>query len=183
VESAAQASTLNLPLPPGGAGQLPALEQWLAHCLDDGADGGAIAIPWASLPSHLQSCAAPLRRALDRQGSQREGSGVLAMGVAGLLAQPEFSRSDQLRPLLERVEQTPHELLQPPRQAPPRGGVWIGGEHPDPALSACSLVQATYHARGGAEGHVALIGPMRMAYATARAAVQTVAASLERLLS
>lgn len=183
VESAAQASTLNLPLPPGGAGQLPALEQWLAHCLDDGADGGAIAIPWASLPSHLQSCAAPLRRALDRQGSQREGSGVLAMGVAGLLAQPEFSRSDQLRPLLERVEQTPHELLQPPRQAPPRGGVWIGGEHPDPALAGCSLVQATYHARGGAEGHVALIGPMRMAYATARAAVQTVAASLERLLS
>ena len=55
--------------------------------------------------------------------------------------------------------------------------------HPDPALAACSLVQATYHARGGAAGHVALIGPMRMAYATARAAVQTVAASLERLLS
>jgi heat-inducible transcriptional repressor len=30
---------------------------------------------------------------------------------------------------------------------------------------------------------VALVGPMRMAYATARAAVQAVAASLERLLS
>ena len=32
-------------------------------------------------------------------------------------------------------------------------------------------------------GQVALIGPMRMAYATARAAVNSVAVTLERLLS
>jgi heat-inducible transcriptional repressor len=32
-------------------------------------------------------------------------------------------------------------------------------------------------------GQVALVGPMRMAYATARAAVQSVAQTLSRLLS
>jgi heat-inducible transcriptional repressor len=44
-------------------------------------------------------------------------------------------------------------------------------------------VQSSYRARDGAVGQVALVGPMRMAYATARAAVQSVASILERLLS
>jgi heat-inducible transcriptional repressor len=45
------------------------------------------------------------------------------------------------------------------------------------------VVQAGYRTGSGGQGQVALVGPMRMAYATARAAVQAVAASLERLLS
>jgi heat-inducible transcriptional repressor len=39
-----------------------------------------------------------------------------------------------------------------------------------------------YCAADGARGQVALVGPMRMAYATARAAVRSVAQVLERLL-
>ena len=45
------------------------------------------------------------------------------------------------------------------------------------------MVQAAYATGDGAQGHVALVGPMRMAYATAKAAVQSVAATLSRLLS
>jgi heat-inducible transcriptional repressor len=45
------------------------------------------------------------------------------------------------------------------------------------------VVQASYRTADGARGEVALIGPMRMAYATARAAVQSVATILQRLLS
>ena len=65
----------------------------------------------------------------------------------------------------------------------PDGGVWIGREHPKTALHHCSVVQAPYRSKGHGIGQVALVGPMRMAYATALAAVQSVARSLERLLS
>ena len=44
-------------------------------------------------------------------------------------------------------------------------------------------MQADYHSREGGVGQVALVGPMRMAYATARAAVQSGAQTLSRLLS
>ena len=70
-----------------------------------------------------------------------------------------------------------------PRAGKPPGGVWIGAEHPEPALVGCAVVQSPYRSRGGASGRVALIGPMRMTYATAQAAVRAVANCLERLLA
>jgi heat-inducible transcriptional repressor len=44
------------------------------------------------------------------------------------------------------------------------------------------VVQAPYRTGSGGQGQVALVGPMRMAYATARAAVQSVATILQQLL-
>ena len=147
------------------------------------AHASVTAIPWESLPSHLQAGGVSLQQALEshNRGRNRLAEGALTTGLTGLLAQPEFSRPLSLRPLLELVEQCPHELLTP-RDAQAFGGVWIGGEHPNPALDGCAVVQARYHSRSGAEGQVALVGPMRMAYANACAAVQSVAASLSRLL-
>ena len=63
------------------------------------------------------------------------------------------------------------------------GHAWIGAEHPHRALRQCALVQADYRSGDGGIGQVALVGPMRMAYATARAAVLSVARVLERLLA
>ena len=180
VESSAVTSSLNLRLPDGGPAQLEALERWLAEQLEQQNNP----IPWKALPPQLQPSGAPLRRALDGHNRRRNRSaeGALTMGLAGLLAQPEFSQTASLRPLLQLVEQRPHELLSPQELLAP-GGVWIDAEHPDPGLNGCAVVQASYRAKGGAEGRVALIGPMRMAYATAQAAVRSVAAKLERLLS
>jgi heat-inducible transcriptional repressor len=45
------------------------------------------------------------------------------------------------------------------------------------------VVQASYGTADGSRGQVALVGPMRMAYATARSAVHSVASILQRLLS
>ena len=45
------------------------------------------------------------------------------------------------------------------------------------------MVQAPYVTASGGEGSVALVGPMRMAYATALAAVEAVAGTLSRLLA
>jgi heat-inducible transcriptional repressor len=62
-------------------------------------------------------------------------------------------------------------------------GGWIGHEHPHQALNQCAVVQASYRCADGSQGRVALVGPMRMAYATARAAVRSAAELLQRLLS
>jgi heat-inducible transcriptional repressor len=156
----------------------PPLERWLSDQLNRGQ------LDWSSLPPQLQRSGALVRQGLSSHAQARHGGGAVAMGLGGLLRQPEFERSDSLRPLLQLVEEAPQALLESEQaQHPERLGVWIGSEHPNPALHHCAVVQAPYSTGSGAQGQVALVGPMRMAYSTARAAVQAVASSLERLLS
>lgn len=171
VEGTAATSNLNLRLPHRAEAELPALEQWLGDQL---AGGG---IDWGNLPSQLSSSGTVLRQGLEshRRVLPASGDGAVAMGLAGLLGQPEFSDTASLRPLVELVEDAPQQVLQ-------QGGIWIGAEHPHEALHRCAVVQADYRSGDGGVGQVALVGPMRMAYATARAAVRSVAQVLERLL-
>ncbi|MCT0217571.1 HrcA family transcriptional regulator [Synechococcus sp. CS-1329] len=181
VENALVASSLNLHLPPGVSPELPALEGWLQAELER-TPGGQIR--WESLPSQLRSSGSVLRQALrsHRQARRLEGESALVVGLGGLLGQPEFSRSADLRPLLQLVEEEPLSLLRPEGEQQLEG-IWIGAEHPHPALRHCAVVRATYRSGDGSEGQVALLGPMRMAYATALSAVRSVASSLQRLLS
>jgi len=180
VEDAAAASSLNLRLPAAAAAELAPLERWLSEQLSRGQ------LDWGSLPPQLQRSGALVRQGLSSHAQARgaASSGAVAMGLGGLLCQPEFERSDSLRPLLQLVEEAPQALLESKQaQRPEHAGVWIGSEHPNAALHHCAVVQAPYSTGSGAQGQVALVGPMRMAYSTARAAVQAVATSLERLLS
>jgi heat-inducible transcriptional repressor len=172
VGDAAAAHSLNLRMPLQARHDIGALEGWVGDQLRQGP------IDWSSLPPQLSACGAVLRQGLaSHQQARLEASqGTVATGLAGLLAQPEFRQTASLRPLVELVEGSPQQLLQ-------QGGIWIGAEHPNQALHHCALVQADYHSREGGVGQVALVGPMRMAYATARAAVQSVAQTLSRLLS
>jgi heat-inducible transcriptional repressor len=183
VQGSSLSSSLNLKLPRGIADELPMLEAWANEQLGNQPGGS---LPWDRLPAQLNRSAGLLRQALDSQASQaRLGSGgVVAAGLGHLLGQPEFSRSTTLLPVVQQVDGAAHLLLAPDPQDPEAGaGIWIGSEHPNTALEACALVQAPYRTADGASGQVAVIGPMRMAYATARAAVQSVASILQRLLS
>ncbi len=177
VEEDACASNLNLRLPAAAHDQLAALERWACDQLSRGE------LQWHTLPNQLKLSGAVLRQGLHSHGQSLPSSpqAALTMGLGGLLLQPEFQRSDSLRPLLQLVEEEPGQVLLS-EQAGGHGGVWIGTEHPHPALGPCAVVQASYGAGADGLGHVALIGPMRMAYATARSAVQAVARTLERLL-
>jgi heat-inducible transcriptional repressor len=182
VENAAAASSLNLRLPQAAMEELPALERWASAQL---AGGGQL--NWAQLPPQLQRSGGLLRQGLNSHAQAarlQHGAGAMTVGLSGLLRQPEFQRGHELAPLLQLVEEQPEALLRSEAaEAPERNGVWIGAEHPDPALHRCAVVQASYATASGERGQVALVGPMRMAYATTRAAVRTVAGSLERLLS
>jgi heat-inducible transcriptional repressor len=172
VDDGAAARSLNLRLPRPGRGAVEALESWVSEQLGRGA------IDWASLPPQLSDCGAVLRQGLASHDQRQLGHdlGTVASGLSRLLAQPEFSQTASLRPLVELVEDAPQRVLQ-------QGGIWIGAEHPHQALHQCAVVQADYCSGDGGVGQVALVGPMRMAYATARAAVQSVAQTLSRLLS
>jgi heat-inducible transcriptional repressor len=187
VRGPALTTSLNLRLPGGSEAEVPVLERWTNEQLRSRPDEG---IDWDRLPAELRCCGGLLRQALDshRQSCGQETLGVVAAGLGGLLGQPEFSRTSSLLPLVQLVEQRPEHVLGPDQLFPPEGvalagAVWIGSEHPHQALGECAVVQAPYRTVDGACGHVALVGPMRMAYATARAAVQSVASILQRILS
>lgn len=186
VQEPSLTTSLNLRLPHGIERDLAILERWTNDRLRQ--PGGRI--DWDRLPEELRRGGAVLRQALEdlerRGGPERQA--VVAAGLGGLLAQPEFSRTASLLPLVQLVEHEPDLVLAPtpllaPAVAPSSERIWIGSEHPHQALASCAVVQAPYSTADGALGHVALVGPMRMAYATARAAVQSVASILQRLLS
>jgi heat-inducible transcriptional repressor len=172
----AGSGSLNLRRPAVAPQEIERLERWTNHQLRTRPDAP---IPWQQLPEELRQGGDVLRLALERQRpATREHLHAVASGLGGLLAQPEFSQTASLRPLVQLVEDSPQEVLGPQADA-----IWIGREHPNGALEHCAVVQASYATGDGAQGQVALVGPMRMAYATARAAVQSVAATLSRLLS
>ncbi|WP_254939717.1 heat-inducible transcriptional repressor HrcA [Cyanobium sp. Morenito 9A2] len=184
VEGSTTATSLNLRLPVGAAHEVSALERWAAGQLQTPEEHEGDGLDWNSLPPQLERSGSLLRQALERHRRARgnDGESALALGLGGLMEQPEFSRTASLRPLLQLVEEQPQQLLQPGGLSA-LGGIWIGAEHPHKALEECAVVQASYSTGEGSGGQVAVVGPMRMAYATARAAVRTVAASLSRLLT
>lgn len=177
-------TSLNLRLGAGLEEELPILERWSNEQLRAGGNGR---IPWERLPAELRRSGGLLRQALDSHGRIRseELDAVVAAGLGGLLAQPEFRHSSSVLPVVQLVEHGPRTLLGITGAQDPLAteAIWIGTEHPHAALGQCAVVQATYRTGHGGRGQVGLVGPMRMAYATARAAVQSVASILERLLS
>lgn len=106
---------------------------------------------------------------------------VVSGGVSGLLAQPEFADPRLVGGLLQLLEDGLATLQVLAGQM--EGGdvvVRIGSENPA-GLDRLSVVTAAYDA-GGAAGVVGVIGPTRMDYPRAVAAVRTVADGLSEVL-
>ena len=182
VEGAASSRQLNLRLPHGVDPQIPLLERWLNSQLQlvNPAEGH-LNVSWDRLPAELHGCGNLLRQALQHPDPALLGpEAVVASGLGGLLGQPEFQRTSSLLPLVDLVEHHPSAVL---GAEPDAMRIQIGGEHPHQALRDCAVVQASYSCADGSRGRVALVGPMRMAYATPRAAVHSAAQLLQRLLS
>ena len=173
VDDSGRASHLNLRLPHGASEELGAMERWTEEQFLKEGD-----LNWEALPPQLQRSGGVLRNALEQPPTAPDKP-LVVHGLSRLMAEPEFHTSHQLRPLLELIDEQPGALV----HASDQPQVWIGSEHPERALQACSVVQAPYRCGGEGRGQVALVGPMRMAYATTRAAVERVARHLELLLS
>lgn len=187
VEWGGNVVTLNLRHPSALQQDVLLLERWLDHQLQAGEQ-----IDWQALPPQHQSLGRPVQLAFEnhRRQSSLEVDGMVAVGLGGLIAQPEFHQGrHNLRDLLQLVEERPEELLrEQPQQcstvlgAPRLQHVSIGREHKIPTLAPCGLVKVPYGGYQGTQGWVAVLGPMRMAYETIIGSAHSVAAVLERLL-
>ena len=179
--------TLNIRHPPALPQDVLLLEHWLDHQLRTGEQ-----IDWQALPPQHQHLGRPVQLAFENHFRQSSLAvdGMVAVGLGGLIAQPEFHQGrHNLRDLLHLVEERPEELLrEQPQQcstvlgAPRLQHVSIGREHKIPTLASCALVKVPYGGHGGTQGWVAVLGPMRMAYETIIGSAHSVAAVLERLL-
>ncbi len=103
--------------------------------------------------------------------------------ASALLDQPEFQQPDELRHLIQLLEDERFlvQLLEdrPATDAPARAVVTIGPEHADGKTRRYSLVTACYR-MGTAVGTVGVLGPLRMDYARAVTVVEHVAHMLGR---
>lgn len=121
-----------------------------------------------------------LLRALESKDEER----VFLDGALHLFDQPEFRDVERARVLLSFLQQdaTVASLLS---ESAHRLGtqVTIGREHRPVEMQGCSMVTATYGAGGQVIGTVGVIGPTRMDYSKAVAAVELLAESLSEVLT
>ena len=118
-------------------------------------------------------------RAASASWTPMPGTPLLSSGTSRIAQQPEFATAEQLRPILLAVEEgTPLDRLMVASiegQAAVRIGVDAA-----PGLAGCSLV--SFALPGHVRGAVGVLGPLRMNYAFALAAVDLVGAQVAELL-
>lgn len=102
------------------------------------------------------------------------------LGMASLLAQPEFSHSSAVLPLMQVLEDDMVllHILDEAVDSDSGFSVHIGSENKAESLSGVSVVASRY-GEVGAEGVVAVIGPTRMNYTKVINAVRAASAALE----
>ena len=107
-------------------------------------------------------------------------------GTGGLLAQPEFQGMNEVRQLIDLIEDEGY-VVQLFEQAPGSQleesnnwvSVGIGSEIQDESVSPYSIITARYTV-GESAGTVGLLGPIRMDYGRAISLVETMASLLNR---
>ena len=180
VESPNQVSHLNLFSPAETAQHIQPIENWISEQLKISENGN---LDLTTLPSHLHKTGSVLKDAIynHQQAKSRIESDIVFYGISRLASQPEFTDIKNFQPILDLIDSDPKLVLT--INSKHISGVSIGEENPQNELSDCSVVQASYRSSSDCIGYVALIGPMRMAYANTMAAVKNVAKYLERILS
>jgi heat-inducible transcriptional repressor len=110
---------------------------------------------------------------------------VYLEGTGQLLRQPEFHDIQRLETLLNALEQ--HQaLLQVLSRVSAQGrsySVVIGSENEWEPLQVCAIVTTTYEVAGQPVGYLGVVGPTRMEYWRATAAVQIMAQNLSNILT
>lgn len=115
--------------------------------------------------------------------TQEDGERFYHDGTANLLSQPEFESLKRVQKLLSILERN-YGLLQLLSEISQQYSlvVRIGDENGSLNIDGCSLVAASYRVEGESQGALGILGPTRMDYPRAIAAVQYVADNLSNLL-
>jgi heat-inducible transcriptional repressor len=105
-------------------------------------------------------------------------------GIANVLRQPEFSRSDRMLDVVEALEERNLSKVIPFETIADEGvTVIIGAENRQDAMRDCSVVIARYSAgEGGPMGAIGVLGPTRMQYPRAIASVRYLGRLMSELM-
>lgn len=122
-----------------------------------------------------------------RRADERVSGEMYMDGLTNVLAEPEFTDSDEARRTLKLFEErsTLQNLLARTVMKSGIGGVQvlIGGESSWEELRQCSMVLARYGVPGLATGTLGVLGPMRMSYTRTIPTVRYMAGLLSDLVT
>ncbi len=122
-----------------------------------------------------------------RRNSERVIGELYLDGLTNVLAEPEFTESEQARRALRLFEEraTLNDLLSRTILTSQAGGmqVLIGGEGTWDELSQCTVILARYGIPGQVSGTLGILGPMRMPYNRTIPTVKYVAGLLNDLVA
>lgn len=133
--------------------------------------------------AELDALAASAMSLLSADDGARSSSELFVGGASRIAQEAGFNDASTVRDLLELLEHQ-YLVVSLARELMSDGvNVRIGAENREVALRDCSLVIAPYRIDGRGVGTVAILGPTRMDYPGAIAAVDTVSRRLESHLS
>ncbi len=148
------------------------------------------ALDWSELDQAFQRYAQDLQQAivdLSRRSRPNPATQILISGLAEVLGQPEFSERRQIRSIVELLEDGRDQLwplislagdsdeAESDLLGNRRLRIWIGAENPVEPMRSCALVTTPYGRAPGPVGSLGVLGPTRMLYENAVAAVEAAA--------
>ncbi len=144
-------------------------------------------LDWSDLGQLFQGYTAVLQQAiadLSRKSRTLPTTQILISGVAEALDQPEFAEREQIRSIVQLLEDGRDQLwplISDPMLLSEKPGdslstqqgirIWIGAENPLEPMRSCALVATQYGRAPGPTGSLGVLGPTRMLYENAVAAV------------
>lgn len=152
-----------------------------------------IALDWSDLDQAFQRYIGGLQQGmvdLARRSRINPATQILVSGLAEVLDQPEFSERSQIRSIVQLLEDGRDQLwplISTARLAESdsllgeaasnnqRLRIWIGTENPVAPMQSCALVTSLYGSAPGPVGSLGVLGPTRMLYENAVAAVEAAA--------
>ena len=184
-------------LPTGGAtttNQLEALERELkilSNFLTAHLTGHPLfkisELDWGKLDREFQCYSDTLKdaiRMLAKRHQSAETTPFVISGLSEVLRQPEFSETQQVQAIVQLLEGDQAQLwplvfeADSETQSGRRVRVLIGSENPLEPMQGCALVSSTYCKDQEPIGSVSMLGPTRMMYDNAIAAVEAAATYL-----
>ena len=136
---------------------------------------------WDELDIAFQHYATTLQTAMVDLSQRLRQAQIAISGLADVMSQPEFSERDQVRNLVSLLEDGSTQLTPLFHMEPDLVGdasplqIWIGSENPLAPMQTCALISATYGGEDMPRGNVGVLGPTRMLYENAIAAVEATA--------
>ena len=177
--------------------------QILSNFLSDQLTGRSLQnadLNWSELDQTFQRYVAAIQGAiadLARKSRPLSSTQILVSGVADALDQPEFAERENIRSIVQLLEDGRSQIwpliaapasrtdsdvssdLMP--EQPTR--IWIGSENPVEPMRSCALVTTRYGQQPGPMGSLGVLGPTRMLYENAVAAVEAAANYLTEAVS